>query len=78
MCPHKTKTIEAELGLLGVQSSPLFFKVWWKAGERGNTYCVDLPLEGGAGTHLASDFGTSQHRRNIEIQNLLILHWQIS
>lgn len=77
MCPHKSKTIEAELGLSGVQSSPLFFKVWWKVGEGGNTCCGNLPLEGGGGTHFTSDFEASQHSRNIEIQKLLILHRQI-
>lgn len=40
----------------------------------GNIYCVDLPLEGGGGTHLASDFGASQQSRNVGIQKLLILH----
>lgn len=73
----QSKTTEAELRLLGVQSSPLFFKVWWEVGEGGSTCCVDLPLEGSGGTHLISDFGASQHSRNTEIQKLLFSHWQI-
>lgn len=77
MCPHKSKTIEAELGLPGVQSSPLFFKVGWEAREGGSTCCVHLPLEGGGGTHLTGHFGASQHSRNTETQKLLILPWQI-
>lgn len=73
MCPHTSKLTE-ELGLLGVPSSPVFFKVWWKLEKGGNTFCVDLPLEGGGGTHLTSDFGASYQSRNVEIQKLLILH----
>lgn len=57
MCSHTSKLTEAEPGLSGAQSSPLFFKVWWKLEKGGNACCVDLPLEGGGGTHLASDFG---------------------
>jgi len=59
MCPHTRKFTEAEPGLLCVQSSPLFFKVWWKLEKGGNTCCVDLPLEGSGVTHLTSDFGAS-------------------
>lgn len=58
-CPHTSKLTEAEPGLSGVQSSSLFFRVWWKLEKGGNTCCVDLPLEGGGGTRLTSNFGAS-------------------
>lgn len=62
MCLHTSKTTE---GVVGCAEQPFILQSMVESG-RGRKHCVDLPLEGGGGTHLTSDFVAWQYSRNIE------------